>query len=577
MAVKKIFYREEASGIISNGISKASQAVKVTLGPRGRNVVIEKSFGSPTITKDGATVAREIELENPYENMGAQMIKEVASKTNDVAGDGTTTATIIAEAIFLDGLKNKTAGANPMAIRRGIEKAVEKAVQELDRMSIPVAGKKEITQVATVAANSDEEIGAHIANANERVGKDGVITIEEGSGIETTVDMVEGMQFDKGYLSPYFITSQDTQEVILENPLILIHEKKLSTIRELIPLLEKVAQSGKPFLIIAEDVEGEALATLVVNKLRGTLNIAAVKAPGFGDKRKAMLGDIAALVGANAVFEDLGIELPKVDLSYLGGAKKVIIDKENTTIIEGGGSKKDIDGRIQQIRTETEDATSDYDKEKLQERLAKLSGGVAVINVGAPTEVEMKEKKARMEDALQATKAAQEEGILPGGGVALLKTAKTLDKLELTGDERTGRDIVKNALEAPIKQLAANAGFDGDVVLYKIKETDGNQGFDVAQGEYTDMVKRGIIDPTKVVRTALQNGASIAALLLTTDALVGEVPEEKPAAPMPGGMGGGMPGMGGMGGMGGGMPGMGGMGGGMPGMGGMGGMGGMPM
>ncbi len=572
MAVKKIFYGEDASGIISSGVSKISQAVKITLGPGGRDVIIEKSFGSPTVTKDGVTVAKEIELEDPYEDMGAKMIKEVASKTNDVAGDGTTTATVIAEAVLLEGLKNKTAGANPMSIRRGIEKAVEKVTQELHKMSVPVAGKKEIAQVATVAANSDEEIGAHIANAVERVGKDGVITVEEGSGIETTMDMVEGMQFDKGYLSAYFITDGDTQEVVFENPLILVHEKKLSQIKELVPLLEKVVQAGKPFLIIAEDVADEALATLVVNKLRGTLNVAAVKAPGFGEKRRAMLGDIAALIGANPIFEDLGIELAKVDLSYLGSAKKVIIDKENTTIIKGSGSKENIDGRIQQIRAEMEATTSDYDKEKLQERLAKLSSGVAVLNVGAATEVEMKEKKARMEDAIQATKAAQEEGILPGGGVALLRVAKVLDKLELAGDEGTGRDIVKKALEAPIKQLATNAGFDGEVVLYKVKEAQDGQGFDVVRGEYTDMIKRGIVDPAKVVRTAVQNGASIAALLLTTDALVGEVPEEKPPAPMPGGMGGmggGMPGMGGMGGMGGGMPGMGGMGGGMPGMGGM--------
>ncbi|MCQ4573848.1 MAG: chaperonin GroEL [Candidatus Brocadiales bacterium] len=570
MAVKKIFYGEDASGIISSGVSKISQAVKITLGPGGRDVIIEKSFGSPTVTKDGVTVAKEIELEDPYEDMGAKMIKEVASKTNDVAGDGTTTATVIAEAVLLEGLKNKTAGANPMSIRRGIEKAVEKVTQELHKMSVPVAGKKEIAQVATVAANSDEEIGAHVANAVERVGKDGVITVEEGSGIETTMDMVEGMQFDKGYLSAYFITDGDTQEVVFENPLILVHEKKLSQIKELVPLLEKVVQAGKPFLIIAEDVADEALATLVVNKLRGTLNIAAVKAPGFGEKRRAMLGDIAALIGANPIFEDLGIELAKVDLSYLGSAKKVIIDKENTTIIKGRGSKENIDGRIQQIRAEMEATTSDYDKEKLQERLAKLSSGVAVLNVGAATEVEMKEKKARMEDAIQATKAAQEEGILPGGGVALLRAAKVLDKLELAGDEGTGRDIVKKALEAPIKQLATNAGFDGEVVLYKVKEAKDGRGFDVVRGEYTDMIKRGIIDPAKVVRTAVQNGASIAALLLTTDALVGEVPEEKPPAPMPGGMGGmggGMPGMGGMGGMGGGMPGMGGMG----------GMGGMPM
>ncbi len=584
MTAKKIFYRDNASDIIFRGISKASEAVKVTLGPRGRDVVIEKSFGSPTITKDGLTVAKEIELEDPYEDIGAKMVKEVASKTNDVAGDGTTTATVIAEAIFSEGIKNKAAGANPMDLRRGIEKAVTRVVKELNGMSSPVAGKTEIAQVATVAANSDEEMGAQIADALERVGKDGVITVEEGKGVETTVDMVEGMQFDKGYLSPYFITNPNTQETVLEDPLILVHEKKLSHIKELVPLLEQTAKSGKPLLIIAEDVEDEALATLVINKLRGTLNVAAVKAPGFGDRRKAMLGDIATVVGANPVFEDLGIELSKVDLSYLGSAKKVIIDKENTIIIKGKGAKDDIDGRIQQIRTEIDLATSDYDKEKLQERLARLSGGVAVINVGAATEVEMNEKKARMENAIQATRAAQEEGILPGGGIALLSAAQALDSLELTGDERTGRDIVKKALEAPVRQLAANAGFDGDVVLYKVKESKGNQGFDVALGVYADMAKNGIIDPTKVVRTALQNGASIAALLLTTDALVGDIPEEKPAAaPMPGGMPGmggmgGMPGMGGMGGMGG-MPGMGGMGGmgGMPGMGGMGGMGGLPM
>ncbi|MEE9487493.1 MAG: chaperonin GroEL [Candidatus Brocadiales bacterium] len=571
MTAKKIFYRDNASDIILRGISKASEAIKVTLGPRGRDVVIEKSFGSPTITKDGLTVAKEIELEDPYEDIGAKMVKEVASKTNDVAGDGTTTATVIAEAIFREGIKNKAAGANPMDLRRGIEKAVAKVVKELKVMSRPVAGKTEIAQVATVAANSDEEMGAQIADALERVGKDGVITVEESKGIETTIDMVEGMQFDKGYISPYFITNPNTQETVLKDPLILVHEKKLSHLKELIPLLEQTAKSGKPLLIIAEDVEGEALATLVINKLRGTLSVAAVKAPGFGDRRKAMLGDVATMVGANPVFEDLGIELSKVDLSYLGSAKKVIIDKENTIIIEGKGAKKDIDGRIQQIRTEVDLATSDYDKEKLQERLARLSGGVAVINVGAATEVEMNEKKARMENAIQATKAAQEEGILPGGGVALLSAAKALDSLELTGDERTGRNIVKKALEAPVRQLAANAGFDGDVVLYKLKESKGNQGFDVALGKYADMAKNGIIDPTKVVRTALQNGASIAALLLTTDVLVGDIPEEKPAAApaMPGGMGGmgGMPGMGGMGGMGG-----------MPGMGGMGGMGGgLPM
>jgi chaperonin GroEL len=533
MTAKKVLYKQEASEVIRKGMSKAAQAVKVTLGPRGRNVIIEKSFGSPTITKDGVTVAKEIELEDPYEDVGARMIKEVSSKTSDVAGDGTTTATVIAEAIFLEGLKNITAGANAMAIRRGIEKALEKVVNELNKMSIQVAGKKEIMQVATIAANGDEEIGSHIANALERVGKEGVVTIEEGKGLETAVDWVEGMQFDKGYLSPYFVTDPETMEVILENPLILVHEKKLSQIKDLIPLLEKVARSGRPLLVIAEEVEGEALATMVVNKLRGTLNSTAVKAPGFGDRRKAMLEDIAMLTGANPIFEDLGIDLSKIDLSDLGSAKKVIIDKDTTTIVEGAGNKENIQGRIEQIRKEVQTTTSDYDKEKLQERLAKLAGGVAEINVGAATEAEMKEKKARMEDALHATRAAIEEGILPGGGVALLRAARVLDTLELVGDERVGRDILRKALEAPIKQLAENGGFDGEVVLQKVKEAAGNQGFDVARGEYTDMMKAGIIDPRKVVRAALQNGSSIASLLLTTDALVGEIPEKKPAAPTP--------------------------------------------
>jgi chaperonin GroEL len=530
MAAKKVLYKQEASEVIRRGVCKAAHAVKVTLGPRGRNVIIAKSFGSPTITKDGVTVAKEVELADPYEDTGARMVKEVASKTSDVAGDGTTTATVIAEAIFLEGLRNVAAGANAMAIRRGIEKATEKVVAELNKMSIPVAGKKEIMQVATIASNGDTEIGQHVADAMERVGKDGVITVEEGRSIETTIDWVEGMQFDKGYLSPYFITSPETMETVLEKPLILIHEKKLSQVRDLVPLLEKVVRAGRPLLIIAEDVEGEALAILVVNKLRGILPCCAVKAPGFGDRRKAMLGDIATLTRANAIFEDLGLQLTRLDLSDLGSAKKVVIDKETTTIIEGAGEEEAIKGRIEQIRREIQTTTSDYDKEKLQERLAKLAGGVARINVGAATEAEMKEKKARLEDAIHATRAAVEEGILPGGGVALLRASKVLDTLELVGDERTGKEILKSALEVPIKQLAENGGYDGEVVLQKVKSLlgeKGTRGFDVAEGKYTDMMEVGIVDPTKVVRTALQNGASIAALLLTTDALVGEIPEEK--------------------------------------------------
>jgi chaperonin GroEL len=537
MAAKKILYRQEASEVIRRGLSKAAQAVKVTLGPKGRNVIIAKSFGSPTITKDGVTVAKEVELEDPYEDLGARMVKEVASKTSDVAGDGTTTATVIAEAIFLEGLKNVAAGANATAVRRGIEKATEKVVAELNRMSTPVAGKKEIMQVATIASNGDTEIGQHIADAMERVGKEGVITVEEGRSMETMVDWVEGMQFDKGYLSPYFITSQETMETVLERPLILIYEKKLSQAKELIPLLEKVVRAGRPLLVIAEDVEGEALATFVVNKLRGILPCCAVKAPGFGDRRKAMLGDIAVVTKANAIFEDLGIQLAKLDLPDLGSAKKVVIDKETTTIVEGAGKREAVQGRIEQIKNELQITTSDYDKEKLQERLAKLAGGVARINVGAATEAEMKEKKARLEDAIHATRAAVEEGILPGGGVALLRASKVLDTLELVGDERTGREILRAALEVPIKQLAENGGHDGEVVLHKVKslsEGRGNQGFDVAEGRYTDMIEAGIVDPTKVVRSALQNGASIAALLLTTDALVGEIPEKKSASGGPG-------------------------------------------
>ncbi|HHT9120656.1 MAG TPA: chaperonin GroEL [Candidatus Hypogeohydataceae bacterium YC41] len=537
MAAKKVLYKQEASEVIRKGISKAAQAVKVTLGPRGRNVIIAKSFGSPIITKDGATVAKEIELEDPYEDLGARMVKEAASKTSDVAGDGTTTATIITEAIFLEGLRNIAAGANAMALRRGIEKATEKIVGELKRTSVPVAGKKEIMQVATIASNGDKEIGQHIADAMERVGKDGVITVEEGRSIETTVDFVEGMQFDKGYTSPYFVINPETMEAVLENPLIFIHEKKLSQAKDLIPLLEKVVKTGRPLLVIAEDVEGEALATFVVNKLRGILPCCAVKAPGFGDRRKAMLGDIAVVTKANAIFEDLGIPLARIDISDLGSAKKVVIDKDTTTIIEGVEKKEAIQGRIEQIRKEIQTTTSDYDKEKLQERLAKLAGGVARINVGAATEAEMKEKKARLEDAINATKAAVEEGIQPGGGVALLRASTALDSLELVGDERTGREVLRYALQAPIKQLAENGGYDGEVVLQRVKsllqEGKNNQGFDVAEGRYTDIMEAGIVDPTKVVRTALQNGASIAALLLTTDALVGEIPEKKEEAPAP--------------------------------------------
>lgn len=532
MAAKKILYNQEANESIKRGVNKLAQAVKITLGPRGRNVIIEKSFGSPTVTKDGVTVANEIDLPDPYEDMGAKMVREVASKTSTIAGDGTTTATVLAEAIYMEGLKNIVAGANPVDVKHGIEKAVAAIINELNKKSIKVTGKKEIAHVGTVSANNDPEIGDQLAAAMDKVGKDGVITVEEGTSLQTTVDWVEGMQFDKGYLSPYFVTSPDTMEVILEKPHILIYEKKLSTIKDLIPLLEKIAKAGRPLLIIAEDVEGEALATLVLNKLRGTLQCTAVKAPGFGDKRKAMLGDIATLTGANAIFEDLGIELGNLQLTDLGCAKKVVIDKENTTIIEGIGDTKEIQGRIAQIRNEMETTTSDYDKEKLQERLAKLSGGVAEIKVGAATEAEMKEKKARLEDAINATRAAVEEGILPGGGVPLIKAAKVLDSIKTTRDEKIGVNIVKTAIEAPLKQIAENAGLDGDVVLYKVKENpkDDNFGYDAASGKYTDMIKAGIIDPTKVVKAALQNGASIAALLLTTNALVGDAPEEKESA-----------------------------------------------
>ncbi|MBM4053552.1 MAG: chaperonin GroEL [Planctomycetes bacterium] len=527
MAAKKIIYGHEAMESVRQGVKKLAQAVKVTLGPKGRNVIIEKSFGSPVVINDGVTVAKEVDLEDPYEDMGAKLVREAASKTNDMVGDGTSTATILAEAIFEEGLKNITAGANPVDIKHGIEKSVDALCDELSRMSIKISGKKEISQIATIAANNDSEIGNQIADAMEKVGKDGVITVEEGKSLETKVKLVEGMQFDRGYLSPYFVTSPETMEVVFENPYILIHEKKISNIKDLVPLLEKIARSGKALLVIAEDLEGEALSTLVINKLRGTLHSAAVKAPGFGDRRKAMLEDIAAITGTKAIFEDLGIQLANVELSDLGTAKKIIIDKENTTIIEGGGNQKDIQARIAQIKAEIESTTSDYDKEKLQERLAKLSGGIAQINVGAATEAEMKERKSRVEDAMHATRAATEEGILPGGGVGLIRASKALDTLSTKGDEQIGVNIVRAAIETPIKQIAKNAGLEGEVILQKVKEGKGNFGYDAFQGKYVDMVETGIIDATKVTKVALKNGASIAALLLTTNAVIGDAPEEK--------------------------------------------------
>ncbi|MBU1259605.1 MAG: chaperonin GroEL [Planctomycetes bacterium] len=534
MAAKKIAYNTEAREAIRQGIKKLAQAVKVTLGPCGRNVVLEKSFGSPTVTKDGVTVAKEIELEDSYENMGAQMVKEVASKTSNVAGDGTTTATILAEAIFEEGLKNITAGANPMQVKRGIDMAVEKIVDELKKMSTSVESGKQIEQVATCSANQDAGIGKTMAQAMEKVGKDGVITVEEGQSLETTVELVEGMQFDKGFISPHFVNNYESMTCVLEKPYILIHEKKISSIKSLVPVLEKVAKAGRGLLIIAEDLEGEALATLVVNKIRGVLQCAAVKAPGFGDRRKEMLADIGVLTGGEPVFEDLGIQLEKVELSQLGQAKRVTIDKDNTTIVEGAGTTAAIKGRIEQIKREIESTTSEYDTEKLQERLAKLSGGVAQINVGAATEAEMKEKKARVEDALHACRAAVEEGILPGGGVAMLRTLKALDKIKAKDDEKVGIDIVKRAIVAPIKQIATNAGLDGSIVAQKVMESsDVNFGYDAMRKEYGNMIEFGVIVPTKVERIALQNGASIASLLLTTDAIVSEIPEKKEAPPMP--------------------------------------------
>jgi len=532
MAAKKISFGTDARTSIRDGVRKLAKAVKVTLGPCGRNVVLEKSFGSPTVTKDGVTVAKEVELEDSYENMGAQMVKEVASKTSTVAGDGTTTATILAESIFEEGLKNITAGANAMLVKRGIEKAVDKIVEELQQMSIAVDSSKQIQQVATCSANQDAEIGKVMAEAMDKVGKDGVITVEEGQSLETTVELVEGMQFDKGYLSPHFINNVENMTVVLEKPYILIHEKKISTVKSMVPVLEKVSKEGKPLLIIAEDVEGEALATLVVNKLRGVLQVAAVKAPGFGDRRKAMLSDIAVLTGGEAIFEDLGLQLENIQLGQLGRAKRITIDKDNTTIIEGAGGTATIKGRIEQIKNEIDKSTSDYDTEKLQERLAKLAGGVAQINVGAATEAEMKEKKARVEDALHACRAAVEEGILPGGGVAVLRALVSLDKVKASGDEKVGIDIVRRALVAPIKQIAANAGLDGSIVAQKVIENEStNFGYDAMQKKYGDMIDFGVIVPTKVERAALQNGASIASLLLTTDAIVSEIPEKKESAP----------------------------------------------
>jgi chaperonin GroEL len=534
---KQLLFNTEARAALLRGVNILAEAVKATLGPKGRNIVIDKKFGSPTITKDGVTVAKEVELKDPYEDMGAQMIKEVASKTSDVAGDGTTTATVLAQAVFREGLKNVTAGANPMGLKRGIEQAVEKVVEELKKMSKTTKDKKEIAQVASIAANNDKTIGNLIAEAMEKVGKDGVITVEEAKAMETTLEVVEGMQFDRGYLSPYFVTDPERMETVLDDALILIHEKKISVMKDMLPLLEQVARSGKPFLIIAEEVEGEALATLVVNKLRGTLSCCAVKAPGFGDRRKAMLQDIATLTGGKAITEDLGIKLENIKLEDLGRAKKVVVDKDNTTIIEGVGSSKEIEGRIKQIRAQIEETTSDYDREKLQERLAKLAGGVAVIKVGAATETEMKEKKARVEDALNATRAAVEEGVVPGGGVALLRAAKALDSYKLQGDEGTGVQIVRRALEEPIRQIVANAGLEGSVVVEKVKSAGGvSQGFDAERNEYVDMMQAGILDPTKVERIALQNAASIASLLLTTEALITDIPEDEKksaAPPMP--------------------------------------------
>jgi chaperonin GroEL len=538
---KQIIYGEQSRQAILRGVNQLADAVKVTLGPKGRNVVLDKKFGSPTITKDGVTVAKEIDLKDPLENMGAQMVREVASKTSDTAGDGTTTATVLAQAIYREGAKNVVAGANPMEIKRGIERAVEAIVGELKSLSRPVKGNM-IAQVGTISANNDETIGTIIAEAMDKVGKDGVITVEEAKTLETSLEVVEGMQFDRGYLSPYFVTDPERMEVVLENPVILIHEKKISSMKDLLPVLEQVARMGRPLVIIAEDVEGEALATLVVNKLRGTLQAAAVKAPGFGDRRKAMLEDIAILTGGKAITEDLGLKLENLKLEDLGKAKKVTIDKDNTTIVEGAGTSNAIEGRVKQIRTQIEDTTSDYDREKLQERLAKIVGGVAVIKVGAATETEMKEKKARVEDAMHATKAAVEEGIVPGGGVALIRASKALDKLKVEGDQQIGVNIIRRAIEEPVRWIATNAGHEGSIIVQKVREMDSDSGFNAQTEKYENLVSAGVIDPAKVVRSALQNASSIASLLLTTEALVSEIPEEKKESAAPGGPGG----MGGM-------------------------------
>src|SRR2546430_471853 len=541
MPAKQLEFNTEARARLKRGVDQLAEAVKVTLGPKGRNVVIDKKFGNPTVTKDGVTVAKEIELEDPIENMGAQMVKEVATKTSDLAGDGTTTATVLAQAIFREGLKSVTAGSNPMSLKRGIERAVESVVEDLKKISVPTAGRKEIAQVGAISANNDKEIGNLIAEAMEKVGKDGVITVEEAKGLETTLETVDGMQFDRGYLSPYFITDPEKMEAVLEDAFVLIHDKKVSTMKDLLPILEKVAQAGRPLLIIAEDVEGEALATLVVNKLRGTLKVCAVKAPGFGDRRKEMLIDIAVLTGAPQVIsEEMGLKLENAVLNDLGQAKRIVIDKDNSTIVGGKGKRDAIQGRIKEIKAAIEKSTSDYDKEKLQERLAKLAGGVAVINVGAATETEMKEKKARVEDALHATRAAVEEGIVAGGGVALIRAQKAIENLRgLNEDEKVGVQIVRRAVEEPMRTLANNGGAEGALIVEEVKKRKGNEGYDVAKGEYVDLVKAGIVDPTKVTRSALQNAASIAGLLLTTEALVTEIPEKEKAPAMPpGGMGG---------------------------------------
>ncbi|WP_342346683.1 chaperonin GroEL [uncultured Nitrospira sp.] len=546
---KQLQYSEKARASILSGVNQLADAVKTTLGPKGRNAILDKKFGAPTITKDGVTVAKEIELKNPYENMGAQLVREVASKTSDIAGDGTTTATVLAQAIYREGVKNITAGANPMEIKRGIDKAVEVAIEELKKISKPCQTKKEISQIGSISANNDHTIGDLIAEAMDKVGKDGVITVEEAKSMTTSLDVVEGMQFDRGYISPYFVTNADRMEASLEDAFLLIVEKKISAMKDLLPILEQVAKMGKPLVIVAEDVEGEALATLVVNKLRGTLNVAAVKAPGFGDRRKAMLEDLATLTGGQVISEEVGLKLESVKLTDLGRAKRVNIDKDNTTIVEGAGDPKRIEGRVKQIKTQVDETTSDYDREKLQERLAKMVGGVAVINVGAATETEMKEKKARVEDALHATKAAVEEGIVPGGGVALLRCVPALDKMKLDHDQQVGVNIVKRSLEEPIRQISINAGAEGSIIVEKVRGETTNRGYNAGTGEFVDMVEAGVIDPTKVARCALQNAASVAGLMLTTEVMVTEIPEAKPeGAGMPGGHDHGMGGMGGMGG-----------------------------